>query len=63
MTHVTMSANVFELPPPDPQQPWRRWIDTYRDAPDDVHEWSAAPAVDGTSYTVQPRSFVTLFAE
>ena len=54
---------VFELPPVGPQRPWRRWIDTCRDAPDDVCDWKVAPAVQGSTYAVQPRSLVTLIAE
>jgi glycogen operon protein len=53
---------IFELPPLR-HQPWRRWIDTYRDAPDDVSEWSLAAPVPGPTCTVQPRSLVILFAD
>jgi glycogen operon protein len=52
----------FELPSREPGRPWRRWIDTYRDASDDVSDWSLAPSVQGSSYTVQARSLVVLFA-
>ena len=54
---------VFELPPLDPRRPWQRWIDTDRDAPDDVHDCTLAPFVEGPTYAVQPRSLVTLVAE
>jgi len=52
---------VFELPRLDSGESWRRWIDTYRDAPDDVRE-GFGPSADGASYTVQGRSLVMLFA-
>jgi glycogen operon protein len=53
---------IFELPPLR-HQPWRRWIDTSRDAPDDVSEWSLAAPVPGPTYAVEPRSLVILFAD
>jgi isoamylase len=54
----------FELPHPGSgaHQAWRRWIDTSRQAPDDVCEEALAPAVEATSDTVEPRSLVVLFA-
>jgi len=67
LLHVMFNAYweplVFELPPVGCQRPWRRWIDTYRDAPDDVCDWKSAPSVQGSTYAVQPRSLVTLVAE
>ena len=68
MLHVMFNAYwdplVFELPPTTPGQPrWRLWIDTYRDAPEDIHEPPFGPLVQGPTYTVQPLSLVTLFAE
>jgi isoamylase len=53
----------FELPRPAPGDgSWRRWIDTYRDAPDDICDAPLAPLVERPSYTVQARSLVVLFA-
>jgi glycogen operon protein len=54
----------FELPRPGSgtRQTWRRWIDTYREAPDDVCDEALAPVVEATSYMVEPRSLVVLFA-
>jgi len=65
--HVMFNAYweplVFELPPVLPgHPPWRRWIDTYQDAPDDVHDPRSGPPVLGSRCTVQPRSIVTLLA-
>jgi glycogen operon protein len=54
----------FELPrlTPGVHEGWRLWIDTYRDAPDDIHEAPLAPSVDGPRYAVQARSLVVLVA-
>jgi pullulanase/glycogen debranching enzyme len=55
---------TFELPrlTPGVHGSWRRWIDTYRDAPDDICDEPLAPLVEAPSYTVQARSIVVLFA-
>jgi glycogen operon protein len=66
--HVMFNAYweplTFELPPPGPgaRDGWQRWIDTDRDAPDDVCDGHLAPTVQSPSYTVQARSLVVLFA-
>jgi glycogen operon protein len=66
--HVMFNAYwqplTFDLPRPEPgvHGCWRRWIDTDRDAPDDVCEGPLAPAVESPSYTVAARSLVVLFA-
>jgi glycogen operon protein len=54
----------FELPrlTPGVHEGCRLWIDTYRDAPDDIHEEPLAPSVDGPRYAVQARSLVVLVA-
>jgi isoamylase len=68
MFHVMFNAYweplTFELPNPGPDVGtcWRRWIDTYRDAPDDVCDTPPASPVESGSYTVQARSLVVLFA-
>jgi glycogen operon protein len=62
--HVMFNAYweplVFELPHME-RGTWRTWIDTYRDAPDDIHE-GPGPRLDGPRYAVQPRSLVVLVA-
>jgi glycogen operon protein len=68
MIHAMFNAYweplVFDLPPVIPgHSPWRRWIDTYRQAPDAIHEPVCGPPLQEPTYTVQPRSLVTLFAE
>jgi isoamylase len=41
-------------------RPWRRWLDTFLEPPDDICLFSNAPPIDGSSYLVQPRSIVAL---
>ena len=66
--HVILNAYwealEFELPSVSNggRPPWRRWIDTFLDAPDDIVEWERAPSVPGPSYRAEPRSVVVLFA-
>jgi isoamylase len=67
LVHVMINAYweplSFELPPVDDSgHPWRRWIDTFLDSPEDVVDWDEATEVVGTSYRVEPRSVVILFA-
>jgi isoamylase len=52
----------FELPSvvEDESRPWRRWLDTFLEAPDDICTFSKAPPVAGSSYLVNPRSIVGL---
>jgi len=52
----------FELPSDADgiHAPWRRWIDTFLDSPDDIVDWDAAPVVSGHRYHVEPRSVVLL---
>jgi isoamylase len=52
----------FELPRvyEDELRPWRRWLDTFLEPPDDLCLFSNAPPVLGSSYLVQPRSIVAL---
>ena len=42
--------------------PWRRWIDTALDSPDDIVPWQTAPAGFGGTYRAEARSTVVLFA-
>ena len=55
----------FELPPvgTGEQSPWRRWVDTFLDAPKDICEWQAAPSVPGFVYRAGPRSVVVLWSQ
>ena len=54
----------FELPlvRNSDTHPWRRWIDTSLDSPEDILEWQTAPSVPGCTYRVGPRSVVVLWA-
>jgi glycogen operon protein len=54
----------FELPLTKlgEQYPWRRWIDTSLETPQDIVEWREAPSVAAPTYRVGPRSVVVLWA-
>jgi glycogen operon protein len=54
----------FELPSAEngDKRPWRRWIDTSLDPPQDIVDWQAAEAVSGRTYRAGPRSVVVLWA-
>jgi isoamylase len=43
--------------------PWRRWIDTFFDSPQDIVDWATAPVVPGHRYRAEPRSMVVLFID
>jgi glycogen operon protein len=53
----------FELPRTGDgtEVPWRRWIDTFLEAPQDIVPWEEAPAVPGYSYRTGPRSVILLW--
>ncbi len=55
-------AHDFELPTPGHGRPWRRWIDTGLDSPNDIVEWENAPPVQGPSHRAEARSVVMLIA-
>jgi glycogen operon protein len=54
----------FELPPAaiPGRGPWRRWIDTALDSPQDIVPWQSAPPVEAARYRAEARSVVVLFA-
>ena len=52
----------FELPQVENHSaPWRRWIDTYLESPDEIVSWRDAREIVGGSYKAGPRSVVILF--
>ena len=63
--HLIMNAYwqplEFELPPIGSAGPWRRWIDTFLDSPDDIVDWRTALPISGESYRAGPRSVVVLY--
>ncbi len=63
MFNAYWEALDFDLPlaPAAAVLGWRRWIDTAREAPEDIMDAAAAPAVPGTQYRVAPRSVAALF--
>jgi len=54
----------FELPAMEQwaNNPWRRWIDTSLDSPEDIVDWHTAGPVPGLKYLVASRSVAVLFA-
>jgi isoamylase len=54
----------FELPRPEKSEEgyWRRWIDTFLDAPQDIVPWQEAPTFPDHTYRAGPRSVVVLWA-
>ena len=68
MLYMAMNAYFealeFEIPErTGVQAPWRRWIDTFLQSPDDICSWNEAPCVHAQSYLLQPRSVVALLAK
>ena len=54
----------FEVPPLGTgHQPWRRCVDTFLEAPEDICTWADAKVVDDSTYSVQPRSIVILVSK
>jgi glycogen operon protein len=52
----------FQLPHGD-RGPWKRWIDTALDAPNDIVPWRDSPIVPGFKYVAGARSVVALHTE
>jgi glycogen operon protein len=68
LTHAMFNAYweplTFELPePPAGEGQWRRCIDTALPSPDDFRAPAEAPAIDGRTYTLQPRSVAVVVLE
>jgi len=61
--NVYWEALDFELPPVrnGGGNPWRRWIDTALDSPQDIVAWQSSPSITGSIYRAEPRSVVVLF--
>ena len=63
MVNAYWEALSFEVPPgSNAYGPWRRCVDTFLDSPDDICNWHKAPAVEDSTYLVQPRSVVLLMS-
>jgi glycogen operon protein len=54
----------FELPliGAGKKNSWRRWIDTFREAPEDIVAWQEATPIPGRTYRAGPRSVIVLWA-
>jgi glycogen operon protein len=65
MLNMYWRALTFELPRPTggSSTRWRRVLDTYRPAPDDICEPDSAPPVHAAKYKVGPRSVVVLVSQ
>ena len=63
MFNAYWEALDFELPlaPVAAVSGWQRWIDTSREAFEDIMDAAAAPSVPGTQYRLAPRSVAALF--
>ena len=63
MSNAYWEALDFELPsvPETAVSGWQRWIDTAREAPEDIMDPAAAPPVRGMQSRVAPRSVAALF--
>jgi len=55
-------ALEFELPTLEVGGPWRRWIDTALDSPNDIVSWEKAAPVSGNPYRAEANSVVALIA-
>jgi glycogen operon protein len=42
---------------------WRRWIDTFREAPDDIVAWQDAPPISECTYRAGPRAVIVLWSK
>lgn len=67
MIHMMINAYweglEFEIPSvPELSGVWMRWIDTFRESPDDISTWEESVPVSGNVYLVHPRSIVMLVA-
>ncbi len=67
MIHIIVNAYCegleFEIPSaPELSGGWMRWMDTFRETPDDISTWEEAVEVRGKIYLVHPRSIVILVA-
>jgi isoamylase len=68
LLHVIINAYwealEFEVPAlVEPQESWRRCVDTHLDPPDDICGWTNAQSLQGSTCLVQPRSVVVLLAK
>jgi glycogen operon protein len=69
LMHVMMNAYwgplTFEIPNLQftrPNSLWKQWIDTSKDAPNDIIEFASAPPIMDSVYKVEERSVVILLA-
>src|SRR5438552_834774 len=56
-----LTVTLLSIGAEDPG-PWRRWIDTSLDSPNDIVPWPATRPVHSSTYRAQARSVVVLYA-
>jgi glycogen operon protein len=54
---------TFDLPTLPSGKTWRRWIDTSLDSPDDITQWTHAPAIGSNEYRIDARTVAFLYTE
>ena len=64
MVNAFWEPLTFTLPAASIAAPrsWECWLDTSKPAPEDIHGLDSMPSVDGTTFTVGPRSIAALVA-
>jgi glycogen operon protein len=65
MAHFIFNAweQPLEFELPRLASPWRRWIDTGLDSPNDIVRWDSAAAIPGATYRAAAHSVVILFSD
>ena len=64
MINAYWDALPFEIPrQSDAYEPWRRCLDTFLDAPDDICTWPEAKVITSSTWLVQPRSIALLLTK
>ena len=53
----------FELPPVDPDAPWKKVLNSAEPSPEDIIPYENAPEITDTEFTVESRSVITLVTD
>jgi isoamylase len=51
---------LFEIPGAEESKPWKRWIDTSLESPENIFHWDEAPIIQSPEYNVMAHSIVVL---
>ena len=57
----TLAHRALAQAAPTAGGPWRRWIDTSLEPPEDIVSWKEAPSFAGHTYRAGPHSVVLLY--